>query len=67
MKCPVCTKIEKKDIIIKGVRVQDVDEHLFVFQMGKMFHVHGPTHKKDTIKKFIEKIAEESGLEIESD
>jgi hypothetical protein len=69
MKCPFCTKIEKKDVFIKEVIVKDTDVHLLVTRNGESnaWHVHGPVSNKPQITKIIQVIAEEAGLELETD
>jgi hypothetical protein len=60
MKCPFCPDGRKID-----VRLEDVENHLCVFQVGTHFHVHGPTRDKALMKLMIVAAARESGIEVD--
>ena len=62
-RCPICT--DQKTL---PINLSTIEEHMIVtLDSTNHFHIHGPIGNTELIKRFIEKIAEEAGIDIEDE
>ena len=64
MQCPLCSNLTK----IKPDKKNQIIEHLIItMDKNNHLHVHGPVKNQQLMLMFIQAIAEQSGIDIESE